>query len=202
MLRTPTNETVWRVRLWNKDLGVAVALLITLAIGWLLMVNVEGRTRSFSDPDGGFSIAFPERWIEGDSLLDLLLKVENPAAASPFKTALGVERRDLDPANPPTLQTLLDRRVEERELLTGYHLLSDEETTVDGAPALVTQYAYVVQPIDEPRRAATPVVVVAREYIVISGERSYYINLAVAEADEARVRGQFERIIQSVELQP
>jgi hypothetical protein len=37
---------------------------------------------------------------------------------------------------------------------------------------------------------------------VISGERSYYINLAVAEADEARVRGQFERIIQSVELQP
>jgi hypothetical protein len=202
MIRTPTNETVWRVRLWNKDLGVAVALLLALAIGWVIMARTESRTRSFSDPDGGFSIAFPERWIEGESLLAVLLKVENPAAASPFKTTLSVERRDLDPANPPTLQTLLDRRVEERALLTGYHLLSDEETVISAAPALVTQYAYVVQPIDEQRRASTPVVVLAREYIVITGERSYYITLAASEADEPRARGQFERIMQSVEFQP
>lgn len=202
MLRTPTNETVWRVRLWNKDLGVAVVVLIALALGWFVMVSAEGRTRSFSDPDGGFTVAFPERWIEGESLLAVLLKVENPAAASPFKTTLTVERRDLDPANPPTLQTLLDRRVEERELLTGYHLLSDTETTVGGEPALVTEYAYVVQPIDEQRRAARPVVVLAREYIVMSGERSYYITLAAAEADEPRAQAQFAQIIQSVEFQP
>jgi hypothetical protein len=202
MLQTPTNETVWRVRLWNKDLGVAVALLIALALGWLMMYRAENRTRSFSDPDGGFTIVFPEGWLGGDSLLDLLLKVENPAAASPFKTALSVERRDLDPANPPTLQTLLDRRVAERELLTGYHLLSDEETTVGGEPALVTRYAYVVQPIDEQRRASLPVVVLAREYIVVSGERSYYITMAASETDELRARARFEQIIQSVEFLP
>ncbi len=190
------------MRLWNKDLGVAVAVLVALALGWLIMVRTESQTRSFSDPDGGFAIVYPERWIDGDSLLDLLLRVENPASASPVKTTLSVERRDLDPANPPTLQTLLDRRVEERELLTGYHLLSDEETTVNDAPALVTQYAYVVQPIDEQRRASTPVVMLAREYIVISGERSYYITLAAAEVDEVRARVQFERIMQTVELQP
>jgi hypothetical protein len=202
MIRTPTNETVWRVRLWNKDLGVAIIFGIALLLGWWLMVRTESRTRSFSDPDGGIQLVYPEGWIEVESLLDPLLKVENPAAGSPFKMSLSIERRELDPASPPTLQTLLDRRVEERALLTGYHLLRDDTALLDGVPALLTEYAYVVQPIDEPRRAALPVVVLAREYIVIVGAQSYYITLATAEADEQQAQRPFAQIIASLEVQP
>ncbi len=191
---------VYRPRTLPKDLGVALVALVALGLGWLLMAQTEGRTRAYAEPDGGIRLAYPATWIEGDSLQDLLLKVEDPQAASAFKTALSVERRDLDPANPPTLQTLLDRRVEERGQLSGYHLLSDGEATVAGQRAIMLEYAYVVQPIDTPRRASLPAVVHAREYLVIAGGRSYYVALAAPEEAFSRASAAFERVIRSIEL--
>ena len=131
----------------------------------------------------------------------MLLKVENPSTDSAFKTAMTVESRELDPASPPTLQTLIDRRVEQRSGLTGYHFLSDAEATVGGARGARIEYAYVVQPLDEPRRASLPVVVQAREYIVVGTDRTYYVSLSAPESAFAAASAQFERTIQTVQLQ-
>jgi hypothetical protein len=194
------SSAVYRPRSLPSDLGVALVVLVALGLGWLLMAQTLGRTRAYAEPDGGIRLAYPAGWISVDSLQDLLLKAEDPQAAAAFKTTLSVARRDLDPANPPTLQTLLDRRVEERAQLTGYHLLADTETSLAGQRAILLEYAYVVQPIDTPRRASLPVVVHTREYLVIARDRSYYITLAAPEDAFAQARDPFERITRSIEL--
>ncbi|NNJ09240.1 hypothetical protein EKD04_002745 [Chloroflexales bacterium ZM16-3] len=191
---------VYRPRMLPKDLGVALVALVALGLGWLLMAQTEGRTRAYAEPDGGIRLDYPATWIGVDSLQDLLLKVENPQTASAFKTALSVERRDLDPTDPPTLQTLLDRRVEERGQIAGYHLLADGEATLAGQRAILLEYAYVVQPIDTPRRASLPVVVHAREYLLITADRAYYIALAAPEESFAQASATFERIVRSIAL--
>jgi hypothetical protein len=187
------------MRTLPKDLGVALAVLIALGLGLLLLLNTVGRTKVYQSADTPFRMAYPATWIDATSLQDVLLKVEDPLADSAFKTALTVETRELDPQSPPTLQTLLDRRVEQRSALTGYHFLANAETTVGGLKAMQLQYAYVVQPIDEPRRASLPVVVQAREYIVVAPDRTYYITLAAPENEFARASAQFDRMLQTVQ---
>jgi hypothetical protein len=130
-----------------------------------------------------------------------LLKVEDPAAASAYKTALTVEARELDPSAPPTMQTMVDRRVEQRSLLTAYHFLSDRDTTVAGFPAKELVYSYVVQPIDTPRRASLPVVVVARDYIVLTPTRAYLLTLTAPENEYAAASARMDQILQSVRFQ-
>jgi hypothetical protein len=188
------------LRTLPKDVGVALAVLVALGLGLLLYVSVDGRTRVYQSADTPFQITYPASWIDAESLQDVMLKVEDPRAESAFKTALTVESRELDPQSPPTLQTLLDRRVEQRSALTGYHFLANQDATVDGAKAMRFDYAYTVQPIDEPRRASLPVVVLAREYIVVAQDRTYYITLAAPENEYERAGAVFDRIIQTVQV--
>src|SRR5690606_34361637 len=113
------------------------------------------------------------------SLQDALLKVEDPLSPSTFKTTMLVESRDLDPTSAITLNDLVNRRIEERSTQTGYHLMGTEELQIDGASAQYVDYAYIVQPIDEPRRPSLPIVISARDYIIVAGDVSYYITTLV-----------------------
>ena len=191
---------IYQLRTLPKDVGVVLAVLVALALGWLLFLRVDGRTKLYQSADTPLRIAYPATWVDSQSLQDVLLKVEDPRADSAFKTTLTVESRELDPQSPPTLQTLLDRRVDQHSQLAGYHFLANNEATVGGAKAMRLEYAYVVQPIDEPRRASLPVVVRAREYIVVAKDRTYYITLAAPENEFERASAQFDRVLQTVQV--
>jgi len=201
MIQSTDSGALYRVRMRPKDVGVAVVLLAALALGWLLRTQIEGRVKLFEDANSPFRIAYPASWGVADSLQDVMLKVADPQTDSAFKTNLTIESREIDPANPPNLQTLLDRRVEQRAVLTGYHFLSNNETIVGGVNSAVFEYAYVIQPIDQPRRPSLPVVVQAREYIVAAKDRTYYITLAVPQNEFEAASAQFERIIRTVQVQ-
>jgi len=201
MIQTTDTGALYRVRMRRKDLGVAVVVLLALALGWLLRFQTEGRVKLFEDANSSFRIAYPTSWGVSDSLQDVMLKVADPQTDSAFKTNLTVESREIDPANAPNLQTLLDRRVEQRGALTGYHFLSNSETTVSGVNSAVFEYAYVIPPIDQPRRPSLPVVVQAREYIVAAKDRTYYITLAAPQNEFEAASAQFNRIIQTVQVQ-
>ena len=194
-------ETIRTLRTLPKDLGVALVTLVALAAGFLLFLRTDGRTQQFQAEGAPFRISYPAGWSSSDSLQNVLLKVVDPQTDGAFKTSLTVESRELDPQNPPTLQTLLDRRVEQRGQITGYHFLADQDAVVGGAKSLESEYAYVVQPIDQPRRAALPVVVRAREYIVVTQDRTYYITLAAPESEFARASARFDQIIKTVQVQ-
>jgi hypothetical protein len=205
MTQAPTSsapQQLWGIRYLRKDVGVAIVVAVALLLGLLLQQGVTSRTKQYVASDQPFSIAYPAGWVEVESLIEApLLKVQNPLTESAFKATLTVESRELDPATPPTLQTLLDRRVEQRQELMGYHFLANAEVSVGGEKAMQYDYTYVVQPADEPRRASLPVVVVAREYIVVTRDRVYYITFATPENESERNLSQLESIIQTVKLQ-
>jgi hypothetical protein len=188
------------MRALPKDIGVALVVLVALGLGLLLRLQTEGRSTTFRGEDSPFSITYPAGWGALDPAEGTIVSVEDPLADSAFKTTLTVEQRLLDPADVPTIQTLVDRRVEERGALVGYHFIDRADATVDGAPAAALEYAYVVQPIDQPGRAALPVVVHAREYIVVAGDATYYIALAAPEAEFADASARFDRMLQTVKV--
>jgi hypothetical protein len=190
------------MRYLRKDVGVAIIAGACLLIGFLIMTWAGARTTSFTAQDVPFSVSYPADWVAAESLLQApVMRVEDPLAKSAFKTSMTVESRELDPAAPPTLQELLDRRVSDRTQLPGYHFLANAEATVDGQKALRYEYAYTAQPIDEPYRASLPVVVMAQEYIVISPDRTYYITFAVPEDEIELNQPRIQRVMQSVKLQ-
>jgi hypothetical protein len=193
--------TIYGQRFLRKDVGVVIVVLIALTLGFLLRAQSANRVTTFQDKETAFSITYPVTWGNVESLQDVLLKVEDPQTNSAFKTTLTIETRDLDPTSPPTLQQLADRRIAQRGALTGYHFLSSNPATIGGAKAMRQEYAYVVQPIDEPHRASLPVVAHAIEYIVVGKENVFYITLVAPESDFADARAQMEQIVQTVRVQ-
>jgi hypothetical protein len=184
----------------GKDIGVAIVVIVALLLGWLLREVTLNRTSAFQDSETGLSLQFPAAWGTVDSLQDVLLKVENPFTDSAYKTNLVVEARDLDPQNPPTLQEFVDRRVTQKSNLTGYHFISEQEATADGEKARQLVYAYVVQPNDQPRRVSLPVVVVAREYIIVTADRVYYLTVAAPEEEFAPASARLDSILKTINL--
>lgn len=195
-----STPTIRDFRTWNKDLGVVVVVGIALLLAYVLSQVELNRTFLYQEPDSPFRFEYPARWAEVESLQNVLLKVQDPTADSPYKSTLTVETRELDPSAPPSMQQLVDRRVETRSALTAYHFLSDADTTVAGMPAKELQYTYVVQPIDTPRRASLPVVVIAREYIILTPTRTYYITLAAPENEFDRASQRMDALLNSVKL--
>jgi hypothetical protein len=193
--------SLWRVRMLPKDVGVALVILVALGLGLLLRTQMESRTITFRAQDTPLSITYPAGW---GSLVappeGTLLSVADPLTDSTFKTALTVENQLLDPTAPAPLQTLVNRRIDDHDDLTGYHFIGQQDAAVDGAPAQQLEYAYVAQPIDTPGRAALPVVVHAREYVVQAGDSVYYFTLAAPEADFVAASASFDRIMQTVNV--
>ncbi len=188
-------------RTWTKDIGVAIVVIVALALGFVLRSQVGGQTTTFQDKASGFSIAYPASWGGVASLQGAILDVSDPRTGSVYKTSLSVEKRGLDPQNPPTIQQLVDRRIQQQGALTAFHLLSSQDDTVAGAKAMRQEYAYVVQPIDQALRASVPVVVHAIEYVVVTKDNAFFITLNAPESAFADASAQMNDIIRSVKVQ-
>ena len=201
MSRTINNVTVWRVRTLPQGYGVAIVVLVALALGLLLRWSAEGSTRAYQSADGRFSMAYPASWRTNDVTDTVALRVENPQAELGLQNKRHGQTRELDTTAPPTLQELIDRRVQQRGSMTGYHFLSSTERTVSGERAAEIDYAFIAQPIDTPRRAALPVVARSREYIVLTKDRVYYVTLAAPDSDFNRANSQFDTMLQTVKVQ-
>lgn len=201
MVTTANSPSPYRFVVWKKDLGVAIVVTVALLLGLLLREVVVNRTKVYQDSQSPFRMEYPAGWVTAESLQEVLLKVEDPTANSAYKTTLTVEARDLDPSNPPTLQTLVDRRVQDRSALPGYHFISNDPATVGGAQGQQLRYAFINEPIDTPRRVSLPVVVVARDYIVTTKDRTYYITLTAPENEFDKASTRLDSLIQTVKVE-
>lgn len=197
---TVAGQRVYTLRLWPKDLGVALVTIAALLGALLLRQDVVGATRTFQSDVPPFGMTYPATWSQVAPPPGTLLRIEDPRTASTFKATVTVENRELDPAAPPTVQALADRRIEQGDGLLAYRLLGTEEATVAGARGLRLDYAYVVQPLDAPQLASPPVVVRARQYIVVAASGAYYLTLDAPEGAFAVAADRFAGMIEEVRI--
>lgn len=202
MISKIEGNSIYKVRHTRKDVGVLIVAALALLAGLLLRQSVTGTTVSFADKTTGLQMVYPAGFAETSTMLpDAVIKIADQYGLTPFKSSLTVESLEIDKTNVPTLQQLMDRRVELRSKLTGYHFIGNKETSVNGNKAMQLDYAYVDQPIDEPRRVSLPVVVEGREYIVLSKDRVYYLTLAVPEKEAETTMPKLQNVVEGLKIQ-
>lgn len=188
----------------RADLLVALVVALALAAGWIYKTNALSQTAQAADPNSGLTLQLPAYWlIRQPGSVDTFLTAENPRADSIFKSSVVGQSFLLDPESPTPLGALVDRLVRRRgEELLGYHLLDirSELIAQGAAEARLVEYAYVVQPIDQPFRAAVPVVVHAVDYVIYTPTEYWLLTFAADEQRAADELPVFEQIVRSIRL--
>jgi hypothetical protein len=186
----------------RADALVALVVIAALTTGWVYKNSLLSRTTLAVDPASQFALRLPSHWstTESDSA-DTFLTAENPRAGSIYKTAIVGKTFLLDETDPASLDTLVDQLIKQHgDELLGYHLLDAYPKTIAGAEGRVIEYAYVVQPIDQPFRAAVPVVVHAYDYVIYTPKEYWVVTLTSDEQLAEKERPTYEQIVASMKL--
>jgi len=186
----------------RADLLVALVVIIALAIGWFYKESALSRMTPTTDPNSSFGVSLPSFWLTHElESVDTFLSAENPRADSVYKSTVTGQSFLLDPDNPTTPDTIVGRLVQRHgDELLGYHLLDIRDDTVGGAETRIVEYAYVVQPIDQPFRAAVPVVVHAFDYVIYTPTEYWILTFTADEQLMAKEQKSLEQIVASVKL--
>ena len=198
-----TNVDTQRSAVWQdrrSDGLVLLVVLVALVIGWIYRGTLLNEKQTLADEISGLQLEIPATWIpalEEDTAIDLA--AIDPRADSAYKSRLGLYSRLLDPDNSVALSSVVDRLVENyTENLTSFQLLALDNRTIQGADTAVLEYAYVINPIDEPFRASLPVVVHTLEYIIYTPTQYWVLTLSADEKLFDESSGSFESIVAAV----
>ena len=193
-------SAVWQDR--RSDGLVLLVVLVALVSAWIYRGTLLNEKQTLVDEISGLQLEIPATWnqaLEEDTSLDLA--AIDPRADSAWKSRLGLYSRLLDPDNPVALSSVVDRLVENyTENLTSFQLLALDNRTIQGADTAILEYAYTVNPIDEPFRASLPVVVHTLEYVIYTPTQYWVLTLSADELLFAEESETFEKIVTSVQL--
>ncbi|MBI3764461.1 MAG: hypothetical protein HY260_21690, partial [Chloroflexi bacterium] len=147
------------------------------------------------------SLSLPAHWQRDPLATGVIVSASDPRSASFYKAGVSGYSRQIDPQNPLSADQLVDRRVNEQGgAVLAYQLISITPTKVAGADARAVEYAFVDRPIDQPFRAALPVVVHAVDYIIFTPSQYFVITFSADQAEFQNEQEQFQRILKSIRL--
>ncbi len=185
---------------WKQlDLPVWVAFAVMLALGWLVIGNVEARTISFADPQGSLRLRYPAGWLPVPGATSTL-EVQDPLSGAAVPTRLIVVREPRVPDR--TLgQVSTEAALARSQRLAMYRVLSEGSVRVGGRDALAVEYAFVEDPHESVLAAQrVPVVVRGLDVVVFADGVTYHVDLRAAAAIFEQERRAFERILREIQL--
>lgn len=187
---------------FRADVLVMVVIAAALVGAYAYRLSLFSQTRRVADPSSGFSVSIPSYWKVDDELPpDTFISAYDTRADSVYKSAITAQSFAIDPENPAQLDDIVTRRIERQgEELLGHHLLDLQPITIAGAEARAIQYAYVARPIDEPFMASPPVVVMATDYVIYTGDEYWILTLTADEKILEKEARDFDNIIRSIAL--
>lgn len=200
-----TMATTRRSRSWfwrdeEPEWTVVALVVLALLVGAILAFALRGQSRTVTAE--AVTVSFPASWssmASGAASAEgaLISAGEMTGRAALSLTVL----RELDPANPVSMDTLVAQRTFDRaQVETMYRVLSSASADVGGKRAVAVSFAYVAEPRTTAYQSALPVVMEGVDYILAHEGKVYVLTLE-APADEFESRSAtFERIVQSVRL--
>jgi hypothetical protein len=177
------------------EFAAIAAVVIALALGWVLKTSVEGRRVPFQGE--GISAQVPEGWLRAVGQRGEILRVVNPASAGfPTMYAINVQPTapETTPAEAASLLTL-----QRGQQLTAYRLLEQSPVTVNGHSAYRIAYAYVEVDANV-THADLPVVVQAEDFVFVQDGRSIVVSFRAAAAAYAEEYEWFPPFLASVQF--
>ena len=178
---------------------VWVAVVVMLAVGWLVIRNVEARTVSFTDPQGGLRVRYPEGWfpVPGSTAV---LDVQDPLTGAAVPTRLIVAREPRVPDK--TLgQVSTEVALARAQQIAMYRVLSERAARIGGKDALIVEYAFVEDPHESVLAAARlPVVVRGLHVVVFADGTVYHVDVRAAAPIFAQERRQFNAILRDIQF--
>lgn len=180
-------------------LYVALTALVAVLLGWLLKVNVENRTASFSGLGGALTLRYPAAWVLGKSGEGTLLTVYDPRSAAVFHPTFTVQVQPM-----PEGQTLLDAAtnwtLSRNAVLREFHDLGTEQTFLAGRLAVRVHYAYIADPPPGSGLATLPIVARGTDTLVVHGGQLLIFSEVADTNDYEEYGPRLAKITASVRL--
>jgi hypothetical protein len=203
---SPTNDRPELREQLVNDLAVAVTVLFAflLALGVRNQVDFASQVvllNAGAANGGALRVAYPDRWAVREQSAGgfTALQLGSPSL---YETQITVSSRPLGEAE--NLETArFERSLKLAAGLDTYRELTAETLTLlNGTPALVTTYGFVVDPAQESGAAELPVVVKGQDILFVAGDFLYSVTLrADALAWDASTHA-FAVVTASLRLQP
>ena len=173
---------------------VVGVFVLALLLGLAVKTAAEGRTVVHEAE--GLRLRYPAGWVKVSTDAPVLLQVEK--LASPFRTALTLQRRPIPPeAEKPLSAVQQALTLERARAWTAYRVLSvDDSATVDKRPALHVVFAYV-ESNPNPFLQTAPVVMLGEDYLFAVGEQVQIVTVTAAEANYSRAQRDFQAFLRS-----
>lgn len=196
---SPTNAPPSPGEQVRNDLAVAATVLFALILALGVRNQVYSAARYATLNDGRLRIAYPERWVlrEQDDAGFTAVHLASPSA---YDTRAEVSSRPL--RNGETLERArFERSLQLASELTAYRELeSVAMQALDGAPAIVTTYGFVADPMRELGAIDLPVVVEAQDIQFVHDGWVYVISLRADAAHWESAARSFAVVRNSIRL--
>jgi hypothetical protein len=200
---TATTTTRSRAKSWfwggEEPEWIVVALVVVALLGGaLLMASVRGRVTALDVE--GMTLTYPAEWsaVGGGTAGSEGGLVRVGALGSRVCLSLSV-LRELDPANPVSMDALVAQRGFSRaQRDTLYRTLGTAPVDVGGRRAVAVSYAYAVDPYATAYQATLPIVMEGTDYILTHAGKAYVLSLEAPAERHADYAATFRRIVASV----
>jgi hypothetical protein len=160
------------------EISALAVTLVALALGWMLMNNVQSRTVTFEQD--GVTAYVPAGWRTSQAQGDDLIRAADLSARG-FATTYSV--RALPVAADAGLEDTASLiTLSAGQKLSAYRVLESEQVTINGRAAYKITYAYVEADSDV-THVELPTVVRGVDYVFISGGRAIVVSYRASEAN-------------------
>ena len=185
----------------RSDWAVVGVVALALILGWLVKVYTEGRRTSYTDPDVGITVNYPQHW--------LLREQENSAfqavdpGAGDFKTIYQVRVWPVDATQDVTANlgsVLNGASIARAQGVTAYRLYGiSAGRDIEGQPTMESRYVYVADSGD-PFFQRTPAVVLGLDVALQRGDAVYVFSLLAANDEFEEAERDFLRFVDSARI--
>lgn len=177
-----------RPRVTWRDAIVISGAILAFLVGWGIKTWHDDRLTS-AEVDG-ISISYPRGWVQLPGMDPV--KIRAVSTSDPLTSFIygSAEAQQPDVVLAGTMTIINPARHG-----TAYTPLSSRPTTVDGQPAVVTDYAYV----DSASGGTIPVVIQGREYTWLVDGQLHAVALEAPEREWEHVEGRMDDIVGSIE---
>jgi hypothetical protein len=199
MMATRSSSRTRRDR--RSDWAVVGVVALALILGWLVKVYAQGRRTTYTDPDAGITVNYPQHWLLREQESSAFQAVD--LGAGDFKTTYQVRVWPVDAAQDVTANlgsVLNSASIARAQGVTAYRLYGiSAAREIRGQPTMEARYVYVADSGD-PFFQRTPAVVLGLDVALQRGDAVYVFSLLAAHDDFEEAERDFLRFVDSARI--